>query len=174
MTPQQIVGLAVRLFAIWLGVWVIQMFGIAYAVRDSSNAGMNDLYLMFAALFSVVAVFMWLFPMALAHRLVPRTHHDNRLTLNGQQVIVVACVTVGLAVIGLKALEPALTYAISAVHFLRNGYQLSDLSADAHVSGTAALAQLAVGAIMVMQARRLAGFILPPPPEAGADESRSA
>ncbi|MCP2936610.1 hypothetical protein NK983_28395, partial [Salmonella enterica subsp. enterica serovar Typhimurium] len=62
MTPQQIVGLAVRLFAIWLGVWVIQMFGIAYAVRDSSNAGMNDLYLMFAALFSVVAVFMWLFP----------------------------------------------------------------------------------------------------------------
>jgi len=174
MTPQQIVGLAVRLFAIWLGVWVIQMFGIAYALRDSSNADMNELYLMSAALFSVIAVFMWLFPMALAHRLVPRTRHDNRLTLNGQQVIVVACVTVGLAVIGLKALEPALTYAISAAHFVRNGYQLSNLTADAHASGIAALAQLAVGVIMVMQARRLAGVILPPPPEADTDERKSA
>ena len=170
MTPQQIVGLAVRLFAIWLGVWVIQMLGIAYAVRDGSNAGMNELYLMFAALFSVVAVVMWMFPMALAHRLVPRTHHDNRLSLNGQQVIVVACVTVGLAVIGLKALEPTITYAISAAHFVRNGYQLSDLAADAHLGGIAALAQLAIGVMMVMQARRLAVFILPSPPEASAEE----
>src|SRR5690242_12145211 len=75
MTPQQIVGAAVRLFAIWLVMVAIQAAGTSAQPGTQSTIAPY----VFSALFLVVAIFLWLFPLVVAHRLVPRTKFDNEL-----------------------------------------------------------------------------------------------
>ena len=98
MTPQQIVALGIRLLAI-----AILVFSVKYLISVPLNTGGSGLdpsvismsYIV-GGVCVLVAVLLWLFPMAIAHKIVPRTRFDNYLTLNAHEAARVGCSLVGL------------------------------------------------------------------------------
>src|SRR6266540_5724837 len=120
MTPQQVVGLFVRLLAVWLAVSGVQVIGIGLAL-DAQKTQEHTLvpYVISAVLF-VVALALWFFPMVVAHKLVPRTHFDNVLRIPAEEVAVVACVVLGLWVLVARALPPLTQYFSVVAVSLKN------------------------------------------------------
>ena len=100
MTPQQVVGMAVRLFAIWLVVIAFQLYGLAratvYMAPDKTSASMIYGGVVLAL---ILAVVLWLFPMLVAHKIVPRTHHTNTLRMPAREATAAASAILGLWVL---------------------------------------------------------------------------
>ena len=80
MTPQQIVGVAARLVAIWLAILAFQAIGIGQAMLSQRGQSTSVPYFI-AALYLGVGLFLWFFPMFVAHKLVPRAKFENTLRL---------------------------------------------------------------------------------------------
>lgn len=92
MTPQQIVGLGIRLFAIWLFlvglpyVWYIPSY-LARQPIDGSGSGS----IVIGFIYIAIAIVLWFFPMVVAHRLIPRTNFDNVLRVAPIEAAKVGC-----------------------------------------------------------------------------------
>jgi hypothetical protein len=96
MTPQQIVGLGVRLFAIWLAVSGIPyLVAIPGALAQHSLEGVPVAYSVGVA-YAVVAALLWFFPMAIAHKLVPRTQFAEPLRVPAFEAARIGCALLGL------------------------------------------------------------------------------
>src|SRR5258706_11174249 len=81
MTPQQVVGLGVRLFAVWLGLFGLSTVRAVVAARSTNGFDSSVSIVAFALVifYWLAALLMWFFPMAIAHRLVPKTRFENAL-----------------------------------------------------------------------------------------------
>ena len=160
MTPQQIVGLATRLFAIWLVITAIQAAGTAMAMAEQPGAVSSVAPYGFAALFLVVAILLWLFPMVVAHKLVPRTRFEDTVRVPANELLVVACVVLGLWVIVVRAV-PAIAYYISTVAFwLKNGEPITALGQSWHIGFLIGLVHMTIGIFLVLRARQVTAYIL--------------
>ena len=177
MTPQQIVGMAARLLAVWLALVALSYFFSALSLAQQSAedfqsfGGKNAVlapYIATAVVYLVGALLLWLFPMAIGHKLIPRTKFQDVLRLPGQQVVAVACVVLGLIVIALKALPDISTYLLWAAFWVANGDQLPNMDANRHVRGLAGFVQLAAGLFLIVKARTLAARFMPSPDDASA------
>lgn len=162
MTPQQLVGLAVRLFAIWLAITSFQAIGVGQAISSETGA-QNTAWVayLFAGLYFLAALLLWFFPMGIAHKLVPRTQFEDHLGLPAEQAVVVACVVLGLLVIVYRALPSLTAYVSLAVFWIANGEPLTTMETERHVDGLAAFMQLGVGIFLVARAHRLTAIMLP-------------
>jgi len=115
MTPQQIVGLAVRLFALYLIVIALQFF-TTVSIANEKQSGVTLLYLA-PVLPLLLALLLWRFPMFVAHKLVPRTHDTNTLRMPARELTAAAS-----AIIGLLALLGSLPFLFGfGVFILYNG-----------------------------------------------------
>jgi hypothetical protein len=112
MTPQQIVGLAVRLFSLWLVFITLQLIGTAMSVNSQQGIVPSNFGFIAAAVLFGIAVALWFFPMFLAHKLIPRTQFDNVLRVPTNEAAMVACVVLGLWLFTVHIL-PSLAYYIS-------------------------------------------------------------
>ena len=157
MTPQQIVGVAVRLFAIWLVITAIQAAGMGTSAPAYIQSTVAP-YL-FSALFLIIAIVLWLFPLAIAHKLVPRTKFDNVLHVPTQEAVVVACVILGLWVLVVRAVPAIAYYATVAIYWSRNGQSVSSLDPSLHFGLVLGLVQLVVALFLVFKARDVSAFI---------------
>jgi hypothetical protein len=160
MTPQQIVGLAVRLFAIWLALTAIQAVGLAMSMEQQPGAAATVAPYGFAALFVVVAIFLWLFPMVVAHKLVPRTRFEDNVRAPANELLFVACVVLGLWVIVARAVPPLAYYISVAAFWVKNGQAIATLGQSQHISFLVGLIHLAIGLLLVLRARRIAAYLL--------------
>lgn len=163
MTPQQAVGLACRLFAVWLALASAQAWMIARAVQTQ---GLHDAaWLQYAVpgLYWIAAVGLWFFPMSIAHRLVPRARPEDRIALPARQVVLAACVVLGLCVVLLRATPVLSAYAATAVVWIADGQPLSGLGAERHAELLEGLVQLLVGAGFVLKAAPIAAHVVPRP-----------
>jgi hypothetical protein len=123
VTPQQFVGIAARLFAIWLVVLAFQAYGIASVMnRQFSENGASALYLL-PALPILLAAFLWFFPMFVAHKVVPRTHDANVLRIPAREATAAASAIIGIWVL-ISAL-PHLFATLSVVFFGGGSHFLS-------------------------------------------------
>jgi|tagenome__1003787_1003787.scaffolds.fasta_scaffold20752324_2 hypothetical protein len=164
MTPQQIVGFAARLFAIWLVITAIEALGMATAMAHQPGATSTFAPYGFAGLFLVAAIFLWLFPMVVAHRLVPRTRFEDTVRVPAHDLLLVACIVLGLWVIVVRAV-PALAYYISlATFWLKNGQAIATLDQSQHLGFLVGLIHLAIGLFLVLRARQVTAYLLPQPP----------
>lgn len=162
MTPQQIVGTASRLFAIWLAISAFQAVAIASALTEGSNnpSVVWVPYLM-GGVFLLVAVLCWFFPMAIAHKLVPRTKFEDVLRLPARQALVVACVVLGMTVIAFRALAPVMGYLSVCALWIGNEQPISTMEPGRHVDGAIGFAQLALGVLLIIKAQAFATKLLP-------------
>jgi hypothetical protein len=166
MTPQQAVGLAARLFAIWLALGSFQSWAVARALRSQGVMEATWVQWSVPALYWVGAVVLWFFPMSIAHRLVPRTKFEDRLALPAQQAVVVACIVLGLAVVLVRALPALSAYVSLAAVWIASGASLSSMDGTRHIELFSGLIQLLVGLAFVFKAGAIAARILPAAPTA--------
>jgi hypothetical protein len=160
MTAHQAIGTAVRLFAIWLVVLAIQAVGIGQALQSQSEQR-TVLPYVFAALYFVVAVLLWLFPMLVAAKLVPRTKFEGTMSVPSSQVVLVACVVLGLWVIVSRALPSLAAYISLAAFWIANGQKVTNLDAARHIDGLVGLVMLGVGLVLVFKAEAVAARVPP-------------
>ncbi|KWT98210.1 MULTISPECIES: hypothetical protein [unclassified Variovorax] len=161
MTPQQIVGLAARLFAIWLAISAFQAFAIAQALKASNNPDAVWVPYLVAGLYVGAGALLWLFPMSVAHRLVPKTRFEDKLQLPSQQALVVACVVLGLLVIAIKALPAVLKYLSLCAIVIANGQPITTMDPWMHIDGMIGFGELAVGIFLATKAHAVAARLIP-------------
>ena len=163
MTPQQAVGLACRLFAVWIALGSFQSWLLVRAAQSDGVASAAWVPYAVPGIYWLVAVALWFFPMSIAHRLLPRTRFDDRVTLPVRQGLVLACVVLGLVVVLLRALPALAAWAAEALLWVANGMPLSTMDPARHAALCAGLIQLAVGLAFVLNAQAIAARILPRP-----------
>jgi hypothetical protein len=97
MTPQQIVGLILRLVALSL---VSQSIGYIFSIPKmltTANLGDTASYAYIVGfLYIFGAALLWFFPMWIAHKIVPRTSFENKLNLQPLEAARVGCSLIGL------------------------------------------------------------------------------
>jgi hypothetical protein len=163
MTPQQVVGLAARLFSIWVAITAFQAVAIAEALKSSGGRGPAWVPYFIAAIYLIGALFLWFFPMFTAHKLIPRTKFEEKLRLPAEQVVVVACVVLGLMVIVLRALPPLSAYISLAVFWVGSGLTLSTLEASRHLDGLVGAVELLAGVVLITKAHAISGRLMAMP-----------
>lgn len=97
MTPQQFVGLGVRLLAVWIAIRTVGIFlanASAFRALDMADKAFNTGLL--TAWWLSVALLLWLFPMWIAHKLIPRTRFENKLNIQPKEAARVGCCLLGL------------------------------------------------------------------------------
>ena len=97
MTPQQFVGLGIRIVAIWLAFACLNYLVRIPAALEAANAGEKAIGAYgIAAAYAVAALLLWLFPMWTAHKLLPRTNFENTINLQPLEAARVGCALIGL------------------------------------------------------------------------------
>jgi hypothetical protein len=99
MTPRQLVGLFIRLFAIWLAISAIQMIGTGMALRDSVGIGAGADHVAYAVsvILFITALIVWCFPLLIAGKLIPASSPDGAPTsISAVETATVACIVLGL------------------------------------------------------------------------------
>lgn len=83
MTCKQFVALGVRLFCIWLAIYLMTgMTGYWIAVsRQPHNEAAGTIVLAVIAVFALVVILLWLFPLTIARKLLPRAALDQTVSL---------------------------------------------------------------------------------------------
>jgi hypothetical protein len=160
MTPQQFVGLAVRLFAIWLALSSLQMFGVGSGVENQPGLEPSNIPYALGAVIVLVSVTLWFFPMVVAHKLIPKTKFDNALRLPGEDIVVVSCIIFALWLFVVKVL-PGVAYYISLLAIMvKNQQHFSDYE-QFHFLRLGPLAiYIVVATLLAMKPHKISAFLL--------------
>ena len=83
MTSKQFVALGVRLFCIWLAIYIMTaMVSFWVAVSQQPQHGNAAAVLLsIIVVFALIVVLLWLFPLTVARRLLPRSAQDQLVAL---------------------------------------------------------------------------------------------
>lgn len=162
MTPQQLVGLGVRLFAVWLAITSVT-YWVAIPAALAANASQGNSNLAsyaIATLYILVALLFWFFPMAIAHKLLPRTHHQNRLSAGAHEIAKVGSALLGLWLIAKTT--PTLTWLIfRSFLFMESGAAFSSLTPDAKLDIAVALFEFVLAIVLIAKACAFAQIVIP-------------
>jgi len=94
MTPQQIVALAVRLFAIWLAIQVLRMVPWFFQ-RSAFQASSHVWNAFVVALSAVIVLIMWLSPLVIAGKQQTSSSGQSRAPTSADTWLVVGCMLIG-------------------------------------------------------------------------------
>ena len=172
MTPQQVVGLGVRLFAIWLA-----LIGLPYVVyipftlaRQHVDFGTTTPYLIGAGFF-IVAILLWIFPMFVAHRLIPRTTFDNVITVSTSEAAKVGCCLLGLWLL-IKSGPALVSFLFRGFLVAGEGALFSSLNVDQKLDLAILVVETAIAILLVTRAGTVATLLMRHnSPNAREDES---
>jgi hypothetical protein len=96
VTPQQIVALALRLFAVWVGIqalaWVPGLFGTGMSGSQSANV-----YVSFMLAVNIVIILvLWFFPRTIAGKLLPTHDTQSQPSPTADTWLAIGCTLIGL------------------------------------------------------------------------------
>ena len=162
MTPQQTVGLGVRLFAVWLATTGLPyVLSIPLALGEMRVERGTALAYAIGAGYVLAALLLWFFPMTVAHRLVPRTRFEDKLASSAPELA-----RVGLCLLGLWLL---MKYAPALVSFFFRAFLVAgeaslfgSLDAGQKLDLALLVAETLVALLLVFRAERLADRLLRP------------
>lgn len=160
MTPQQIVGLSVRLFSIWLLIFALQINGYVSALNNQPGAEPMFIQYWLVGFVVLLAILLWFFPMSVAHKLMPKTQYQNTLSVPSQEAVHVACIIFSLWLFLVKLL-PALAYYIPLVIYISHEKQSLLEYKEFHFLKIAPLViQFSVAMILVFKSGAISRFLL--------------
>jgi len=97
MTPQQIVALGIRILAIFLAAYGLEyVFSVPASMNAANKTDLLHIAYSIGVPILIVAALLWFFPMAIAHRILPRTRFENHLKLQPLEAARVGCALIGL------------------------------------------------------------------------------
>jgi len=161
MTSAQIVGLGVRLFAIWLvvsvvrhvpGVWQFNVSGAA--TGDSST---NVLIAVVTVLMLTLAAGLWFFPLTVANKLIPRSSKPDDLHVPIDQAQSVGFSLLGLWVLT-NSIPDSFYWAFMSFQASRPNSMLELRASDySYMVGT--MVEVILGVWLLFGARGLRGLL---------------
>ena len=161
MTPHQFIGLAARIYAIWLALVGLGMAIATFTVEGPVPDGIAPVRLGAAAFYLLAALLLWFFPMSLAQSLLPRTRFEDVLRLPSQQALTVAFIVLGVALVIFRALPDLVSFLTVAVAFVASGTPVTAVGPDRAYEGILGAAELAIGVAMVRKASAFTRWALP-------------
>lgn len=167
MTPQQIVGLAVRLFSIWLVVLALQILAYGNGINAQPGIEGTQVHYLLSAVVFLLAILLWFFPMSVAHKLIPKTQFDNVLRLPVHETVVVACIVFAMWLFLAKVL-PALAFYIPLFVVIVHDKQPIANYDEFHFMRLAPIAiELVVSLVLMFKARAISKFLVTPKGQPG-------
>lgn len=148
MRKEQIIGLAVRLFAVFLAVYTIRYAsGLLPRVALQPPNNVSLLYIFSVALFPILAaVLLWFFPLSVAAKIIPETKSKKQVTsLSPAEIEVVAFSVMGLWVLA-GAIPDTLNWATYFALWLANHEAFNlELTPDNIGNMVGTIAELVIG-----------------------------
>lgn len=160
MTPQQIVGLAVRLFSIYLLFLALQVIGYGNEVNRQPGLGPTNVHYLISGIVILLGAFLWFFPMFVAHKLVPKTKFDNVLRIPAHEAVTVACIIFAMGLFLFKVLPALAFYIPLLVVMVRDNQTIANYE-EFHLMRVAPIAiHLAVSMLLAFKAHTVSRFFL--------------
>lgn len=175
MTPQQLFGTAIRLFAIWLAISSIAYFSSIPSALSANGIAVEGASLatyLVGALYLIAAALLWFFPMLVAHKLVPKTNYTNTLSVPGFELARVGSGLMGLWLLA-KAL-PSLSWVVFRTYLVVGmGSNFSTLPPEYKIEFAVAVFEMLLGVFLIVKAEMFALAIVGKPSTSGESESES-
>lgn len=163
MTAQQFIGLGVRLVALRLALAAFQyLVSVPLALQRAELSDANWGALLTGGLYAVVAVGLWLFPMWIAQRLLPRTRHSDRLSLQAHEAARVGCALIGLWLFS-QGLFAAVGYLFNALLLRSAAPYVNGLPDEARLHFFITLIEMVFALLLIFRAGRFASLVVGPP-----------
>lgn len=164
MTAQQFVGLAIRLFAVWLVLTSIAYFTSIPAALASVPTGSEttaSVAMTIGVSYVAAALLLWFFPMFVAHKLLPRTQHNDHLAFPARELARVGCCLLGLWLFA-KAV-PSMVWLLLRSMIMVEGSSSSfaALSSDSKLELAVAAFECVFAMLIVFRAGSFAKLISP-------------
>lgn len=120
MHNQQLVGTAIRLFAIFLVIYAFRQAGSLISYLNNQYMEVTVSFILVASLIPIlVAALLWLFPMTIAAKLTPRIHPAEASSkLSSPELVAAAFPILGLWV--LASAIPDTFYWTTLVYLIKN------------------------------------------------------
>jgi len=158
---EQIVGLAVRLFALFLGVYVLRYgSGLIPYLADSSTFTISLTYLILVVLCPVLAaVLLWMFPLTIAAKLIPDIKkQEPPKAIDSAEIEVVAFSILGLWVLA-NAIQDAFHWA-TYVYIIKNSVTPKvELTPENIGNIVATVVELVIGLWILFGSKGVIGFL---------------
>lgn len=158
-TPHQFFALVLRLFAVWLLLAAGQIVLVSYAVHRGAQDNVAISYAL-AAMYGAVALCLWMFPLAVAGKILPQAAGEGAARLVSGDGAAIAFIVAGLAIIALKALTPIANYLALLAMLMLSGQSARLGAASMHIDGVIALCMLLLGLLLILKSRPLARLAL--------------
>ena len=160
MTPQQTVGIFVRIFAVWLVVSAIQLIGYGVALNGQLIPVKTLAPYFTSVVMFVCALVLWFFPMVVAHKLIPRTQFDNTLSFATIETAVVACIVLGLWLFVARSLPILTNYVTVEMTIYSNQPLISSTGVTYNTHLVEGIVYLAASALLTFRARKITTYFL--------------
>lgn len=162
MTPQQIVGLGVRMVSVWFfyqaATWVLQWLKLTNEPLAKYMNGALEMGLFSAVLYLLAGVFLWNAPMWVAHKLIPRTGHDNTLDVSLFDAARVGCALIGLWLLA-TTLQNIVWFLISALVASGSSSVFAAMSKENRVSLAVDVFQVVLGFALIFRSQIFARLV---------------
>ena len=169
MTPQQLVGLGIRLFALWLALTSIGSLSAIWSAQLPEGAP-KGLGIGIGIAYLVGAAVLWFLPMAVAHRLLPRTSHTNAISAGGFEIARAGACLLGLWLL-VKTLPTAAWYVFRMAAVTSAGPAIDAFNSDAKVDMAVIVFQLVLAALLIGKSEAFAKLAVSAPnPNPAVDE----
>lgn len=160
MTSTQFVALGVRLFCIWFAIYLLDaMTSYWVAVSQQPHNGTVVAAVIAAqAVFAAVVVLLWLFPLTVARKLLPRAALGQPVSLPPHEQIERA----GFCLLGLWLLTrsiPSLVFETIVSHLYTRPGSTLELRPQDYASIGGNLVELAIALWLLLGARGLRGIL---------------
>jgi len=160
MTPLQTIVVAVRLFAIWLGLWLFAEVPatLSYFRWSSEGPGLAISAAGASAAIAATALFLWFFPVTVARKLLPGTVPEEPAPAASPQ----EWFLVGARLIGLWTLTralPALVFQIAYFYWSVNHDAERVSNPPTKWSVVTPVLQAVIGLWLLFSARGLLGLL---------------
>jgi hypothetical protein len=161
VTKEQIVGLAVRLFAVFLVIYVVRhASSLIPLLSESSKYRVGAAYLTLIVLFPIVAaILLWRLPLTVAATLIPGVNTKKRpRPINSTDMERVAFTILGVWVFATAI--PDVVYWTTFVYLLNNASAGKPIFAPEDLSNIVATAvELAIGLWLLLGTRGIIDFL---------------
>ncbi len=157
MTPQQILAIGFRLTSIVLGFAGIQYIAALPSAQGVFNSSTNTPYLA-AVIYFLPAILLWLFPMWVAHKVLPRTAHENRIDIHSIEFTRVGCCLIGLWIFSQGILNST-WHILWFFVFGGKASFVSSLAPDAQLDLLMSLATSACGGVLMLSNNKFAKLL---------------
>ncbi|MCL2161709.1 MAG: hypothetical protein FWH56_07495 [Betaproteobacteria bacterium] len=159
MTPQQFVGLGIRLFSVWLVLSSIRYLSSVPQEMVQMGETAGRAYFVGGA-YLLAAAFLWFFPMAIAHRLIPRTSFPERMTVPAFSAARVGCALIGLWLFA-RSITGLTWYFFSALVIPTQGSFLDNMLLEVRIAVAVQITEFILSALLITRSSYFARIVVP-------------